>query len=148
MCELLFDFEDINWDKVVDYRLDFACRACEALKDLLDFVGEAYQVRYLRAMIYHGCDVCRVRVSPGDRRIVGTVLWFDLGSGISTEYDSAAGTVCARLDEIECTGMPLSAEAAARLPEMIRDIWREDRSSNAWQKIANENGEVVLELLK
>lgn len=44
MCELLFDFEDINWDQVVDYRLDFACRACEILKELLDYVGETYQL--------------------------------------------------------------------------------------------------------
>lgn len=79
---------------------------------------------------------------------MGTVLWFDLGNGISADYDSSTGRACTYLDEIECTGMPLSAEAVARLPEMIRDIWREDRSCNAWQKIANENGVVTLQLRK
>lgn len=148
MCELILELDDTNWAQVADYRIDLACSGSEALAEMLAFLGETDQPKFLSRLIHHGCDACCISVRKSDRRLLGTVLRFDMREGTSAEYDAAAGTIRTCLDGGACTSLQLPTATANRLETMIRDIWREARGSSMWRKTAEEDGVITAELVK
>lgn len=142
MCDLMFDLEDIQEERVGDGRLGLAERTCSAMNNFLAFVGETHQIGFLRRLIYSCCEVC-VRLRASDRHLFGTDLWFLFDNGVCVTYDTEAGELSTCLDEIVCMRIQLSEKAKANLASMTRSIWKEDGKRNTWQKVSDEDGIVT-----
>lgn len=142
MCDLMFELEDIQGVQVGDCRLGLAERTCGAMKDLLDFVGETYQIWFLRRLIYGCCEIC-VRLRASDQHLLGMILWFLFDNGVCVIYDTQAGELSTCLHGIVCTSVQLSEKAKVNLADMFRSIWWETEKHNTWQKVSEEDGIVT-----